>query len=79
MENQNIINYREALRALWDLEAAPPEDGDTEYFDLWVAQHRVIEYEAEQVAAQIGYIGVLHIFNAERKAWQEAQEPKAEA
>jgi len=79
MEGQNVVNYKEALRALWDLEAAPPEDGDTEYFDLWVAQKAVIQYEEKQIAAQVGYIGLLHIFNAERKAWQAEQKPKAEA
>lgn len=78
MADQNIINYREALRSLWDLEAAPPEPGDTEWMEHWTTQSSVIEDTQFRIASKIGWIGILRIIADEYLAWKAEQEPKAE-
>lgn len=78
IEQMEII-YREALHAIWRLQAVMPAECNPEYpawLERWNAQQSATELTRDDLVALVGNARVAWIIMDEMK---QAQKPKAEA
>lgn len=83
MEHHKVTVYREAIRELWSLQAVMPAEcnpGYAKWSARWNAQQVATEATRDEIIAEgiMDARAMLRFILAEHKAWQAAQEPKAE-
>lgn len=75
-EDPNIITYRQALHALWDLQAVMPAECNPAYGEWlvnWNEQQSATEMTRDDLRAVIGASGIVDIILQERKIWEANQ------